>query len=121
MKRFFALYAAILTLATSTSYASLAGHYNTDVSHCPSGFYNGSRDWVWVYCPTNGCSALYKLNGRYVEGVVIQCAAGRYYTETDIWNCLNGNSDRPGEVWHQYASDQYGGRDYQTNDGRLVQ
>lgn len=114
MKRLFALYVAVILFAAGTGYASLASALRSDTMSFQWGYYNGDRNWIWVYSGPTTTNCLYALHGNYVTGMAVCATPGHYILRRWIDHCLGFALDRQGQSWVQT-----GPYNWATNDGRL--
>jgi len=111
MKRLFALYALIITVAAGSAYASISSTYNYCARKNVPGYWNG-----WYFFNGNDVSAMFQFNGPQ-QAVIAWVSQGHYLTEASIWKWLRDNGN--GQQWIEYRHQANGFRDFQTKDGSL--
>ena len=110
MRRLFALYVAIILIAASSCYASMASMYNYDINRYPSTYDGGNN--VTVYSPFGG-GVVYVLRNRTIEAMY-SAVVGGAWTPDRAATVVAQALDRPGQYWIHTGS-----LEWATNDGRI--
>jgi hypothetical protein len=115
MKRLIAIYFATILACSTVAYANLASSLRADTTLCQWGYYNGDRNWVWVYSGLNTSNCLYRIENGRVTSLSIFFLQGYTIGPATVARSLTLALDRNGQQWHAL-----GPFNWRTNDGRLA-
>jgi|GraSoi2013_100cm_1033763.scaffolds.fasta_scaffold25678_3 hypothetical protein len=113
MRRLFATFIACILLAAGTGYASIASNYNHDIATFQSGYLG--NNWIWINGGPGRTCAIYKLNGRQVEALVLWAPLGKYFLEAKAQEPVNWTQtlDEDLKIWR--GKDKDGNKESTTN------